>query len=198
MALGGGGLVSGGSGGGLGGLIYGNPQYNSAPVDAGTESLIEGQAAKGGSADTYAKNDLAGTNANADLTHSQNMANALGGPSDENMHAALQSRAQRSMDSGLNQLQRQAQVAGTGQYANQLAGAFGGASQLQKQMSDASAAQVQAHQNNQANRSAIIGSLFGGMGSMAGMMKPQSSGDQSMMNDFSDPSMGGSEESMME
>lgn len=166
-----GGLVSSGTSG-IGALFYGNPGYNSAPIDSGTQGLINQQAsqAAGSTSGTYAQNDLNNTSQNVDTTGPQNSRNALGGNEDPNMQAALQARAQRTMSSGVNQLQRQAQVAGVGQQTQQMQNAFGDVTNLQNAENNANAAQIQAYQNNQKTRSSIVSGLFGSAGTVAGFV----------------------------
>ena len=169
--MGGGGLVSGGASG-IGGLIYGNPGYNSATVDQGTQNLIQSQGAQAasGTPSQYAANDLQGTNQSVDTTAAQHRSSALGGASDPNMAAALQQRANTQMSAGVNQLQRRAQVTAVGQNATQQQNAFGDVTSQQNAMNQANAAQMQAAQNNAATRSSIVSGLFGAAGVGAGTM----------------------------
>ena len=172
MATGGGGLTSGGTSG-LGGLFYGNPGYNSTPIDQGTQGLINSQVsgAQGSSPQSFANQDLAGTNQSVDTGAQQNYHNALGGPSDANMQAALQARAQRTMASGVNQLQRQAQIAGLGQQNQMMQNAFGDVTGAQAANNSNNQAQMQAQVNNQATRASIIGSIFSPLGSLLGSIQ---------------------------
>ena len=172
------GLISSGTSG-IGGLVFGNPGYNSAPIDQGTQNLVNQQAnqATTQGSSQYAANDLNGTSQNVDTTGAQNKANALGGPSDANMQAALQARAQRTMNSSVNQLQRQAQVQGIGQQANQMQNAFGDVTGVQNANNANNQAQVQAYQNNQNTRNSIISGLFGAAGTAAGFAGGGSGGN---------------------
>jgi hypothetical protein len=164
------GLMSGGASG-IGGLFFGNPGYNSSVIDQGTQDLINDQAKQAStSSDEYADRDLRGTSGSADNTASNNFHTALGGPEDSNMKAALEARSQRAMDMSLNQLQRQAKVAGVGQKSAQMKNAFGYVTAQQQAMNQANEAQRQAQLNNEATRSSIISGLFGAAGTIGGLM----------------------------
>ncbi len=159
---------------GIGGLLFGNPGYNSADIDQGTKDLISRQAqdamAPGAKASDWAQDLTRGTSTGADATGNNNFHTALGGPQDSNMAAALQARSQRMTDADLNQLQRQSQVEGVNQQNKHLQSAFQGVSAQQQAQNAANRAQIQAAQNNAKTRSSIISGIFGAAGTAAGFM----------------------------
>jgi hypothetical protein len=181
----------------LGGLIYGNPGYNSAPIDQGTQDVINKQVeyAESKKPEDYAKENLQGIVTTPDHTASNIHRNALGGASDDHMRSAIDSRSQRAMDFDINQLQRQSQVLGIDQRAKQLQNTFSGLTDAQRAMNAANAAQVQAWQNNQNQRASIINGIFSTVSGFGGYMqkapvnnqpKTQSSGfgDSSSNTDY--------------